>query len=116
MSSTEKHPLDAGPLEGRAQVDQEVTSGAVADMWLCLLTNLEQHEVNALGECNMALAFDLELAVRVAERECQPVASVMGEVLAFYNDKLALSLDCDELAPRLAVSASRQRRGGSQLH
>ncbi|TKB48465.1 hypothetical protein FCL40_12200 [Ferrimonas sediminicola] len=91
MSSSDKHPLEAGPLEGRAQVDQEVSSGAVAEMWLCLLTNLKKHEVNALGDCNMALAFDLELAVRVAQRESQPVAAVMGEVLAYYNDRLSLS-------------------------
>ncbi|SDJ53676.1 hypothetical protein SAMN04488540_109103 [Ferrimonas sediminum] len=110
-----QHRLTQGAQDSQTPV-MEVPSKQVASMWLCLLAVLTKEQVQALGDCNLALAFDLGVAVRMAEEEQQSLTLVITEVLAFYNDKLGLALDAAGLAPLIATQVYRSQQVQHHRH
>ncbi|MBY5991295.1 hypothetical protein [Ferrimonas balearica] len=109
--------LAVGPLESHADDGQEnLPSHLVATMWLCMLTSLDTDSLEALGDCNMAVAFDLGIAVQVADEEKLPLAELMAEVFEFYNEKMDLSLPSAKLAVAMAGSYQRAQEVQHRVH
>ncbi|SHG97957.1 hypothetical protein [Ferrimonas marina] len=103
MDSKTSQQIVSGPWDNRSnEMEEQLPSALVATMWLCLLQAVEQRYLDELGDCNMAVAFDLGIAVQVAEEESIPLADLMVEVFEFYNEKLELSLPSTPLAVQVA--------------
>ncbi|GAA5188467.1 hypothetical protein [Ferrimonas gelatinilytica] len=106
-----------GPWYQRTEeVDEQLPSAMVATMWLCMLKGLEPEHLEALQECNMAVAFDLGIAAQVASDDQVPLAAMLAEVFEFYNERLCLSLPSMTLGERVALHYQMADTAQSQLH
>ncbi|GAA4885879.1 hypothetical protein [Ferrimonas pelagia] len=106
-----------GPWYQRTEaVDEQLPSSLVATMWLCMLASVDKSHLEMIGDCNMAVAFDLGIAVQVAEEELIPLPEMMAEVFQFYNDKLELGLPSLILANQVAASYRASQQSQHQLH
>lgn len=95
---------------------EQLNSGLVATMWLCMLATLEQKHMDELGEAKAEVAFDLGIAVQVSEEELVPLPDMMAEVFNFYNEQLELSLPSTQLAKLVAESYYQAKLAQNKLH
>ncbi|WP_298442242.1 hypothetical protein [uncultured Ferrimonas sp.] len=107
--------LQTGPMPADSSGDQ-LPSGLVATMWMCLLASVDKQHLEEIGDCNMAVAFDLGIAVQVAEEEVIPLPDLMVEVFEFYNEKLELTLPSKVMAKQVAESYYHAQVAQKQLH
>ncbi|MBY5920687.1 hypothetical protein [Ferrimonas balearica] len=110
--------LAIGPFGSQSGTENEenLPSHLVATMWLCMLTSLDTDSLEALGDCNMAVAFDLGIAVQVSDEENVPLAELMAEVFEFYNEKMELTLPSAELGVAMAGSYHRAQAVQNRIH
>ncbi len=118
MKDSMEAKLAIGPFDGQSTEEnsENLPSHLVATMWLCMLTSLDKDSLASLGDCNMAVAFDLGVAVQVAEEEHVPLAELMAEVFEFYNEKMELSLPSAQLGVAMAGSYQRAQAVQTRLH
>ncbi len=106
--------LEQGPLD--TQGGDELPSHLVATMWLCMLSSLDQDSLDTIGDCNMAVAFDLGIAVQVAEEQQIPLNEIMAEVFEYYNERMDFGLASHRLATAVADRYQASLEGSRQLH
>ncbi len=106
-----------GPWYQRTEeVDEKLPSALVATMWLCMLKGLDPEHLEALQDCNMAVAFDLGIAAQVAKDDDVPLSAMLAEVFEFYNERLCLSLPSLTLGERIALHYRLSQTAQEQLH
>ncbi|ADN75829.1 hypothetical protein Fbal_1625 [Ferrimonas balearica DSM 9799] len=110
--------LAVGPFDGQTsdESQENLPSHLVATMWLCMLTSLDTDSLESLGDCNMAVAFDLGIAVQVSDEEDVPLAELMAEVFEFYNEKMELTLPSAKLGVAMATSYQKAQSVQHRVH
>lgn len=106
--------LAKGPLD--TQGGDELPSHLVATMWLCMLSSLDQDSLDTIGDCNMAVAFDLGIAVQVAEEQQIPLDEIMAEVFEYYNERMDMDLASRKLATLVAERYQRSLTESQVIH
>jgi len=95
--------LNKGPLDDYYNGEEaNLPSHIVATMMLCIISAFEKSQLDILEDCQLALAFDLGLATKIAEEKELSVVDIFSDVLHFYNDKLEINLSVELSSQRLA--------------
>ncbi|MBY6185216.1 hypothetical protein KUV89_00990 [Marinobacter hydrocarbonoclasticus] len=117
MKDSMETKLAVGPFDGsKEEPEENLPSHLVATMWLCMLTSLDTDSLEALGDCNMAVAFDLGIAVQVSDEEDVPLPELMAEVFEFYNEKMDLTLPSMKLGTAMAGSYRKAQSVQHRMH
>ncbi|WP_156904867.1 hypothetical protein [Ferrimonas senticii] len=102
--------------QSAASADEQLPSGLVATMLLCVLTSVDREHLDELGDSNVALAFDLGIAVQVAEEEQAPLPDLLAEVFSFYNRQLQMSMPTKRLGMKVAERYYKSQEHDHQVH
>ncbi|QIZ76377.1 hypothetical protein [Ferrimonas lipolytica] len=115
MKNTSQDGFHSSPAAQDDSTDS-LPNGLLATMMLCLLAAVDKQHLEQFGDSNMELAFDLGIAVQVAEEETIPLPDIMVEVFELYNRKLALTLPSKQLAKQVAESYYHAQFAKQHLH